>query len=179
MMAKRRIASERRLHFLYLVATLLFTASCSPKNEAAVPKKKDPASAAIPIHTTGVDRISIQRQVDLAGTLISPDQARVSSEVAGVVRRVPVDLGQEVSPGQVLVELEPRELELALRRAESQLRQTESQLGIDGTTVKEPLPDEQIAAVRTAIANRDDAHAQLARAKFRRPTSTRRRQESR
>ena len=110
------------------------------------------------IQTTDVQRISIQRQVDLAGSLISPDQAKVSSEVAGVVRKVFVELGQEVGVGQVVVTLDPRELDLALQRARSQLRQTEAQLGIDGVRTKEPLPDEQISSVRMAIANRDDAH---------------------
>ena len=116
------------------------------------------------IQTTSVQRISIQRQVDLAGSLVSPDQAKVSSEVAGVVRKVLVELGQEVEVGQVVVTLDPREIDLALQRARSQLRQTEAQLGIDGVRIKEPLPDEQISSIRMAIANRDDAQAQLRRA---------------
>jgi RND family efflux transporter MFP subunit len=120
--------------------------------------------AAVPIRVVSPERVSFQRQVDLAGTLVSIDQARVSSEVAGMVREVLVNLGEEVSAGQILVRLDPQELEIALRRAESQLRQTEAQLGIDGVRVKEPPPDEEIAAVRTAAANRDDARAQLARA---------------
>ncbi len=118
----------------------------------------------VPVATTNVQRISIQRQVDLAGSLISPDQAKVSSEVAGVVRKVFVELGQEVGVGQVVVKLDARELDLALQRAQSQLRQTEAQLGIDGVRTKEPLPDEQISSIRMAIANRDDAMAQLRRA---------------
>ena len=119
---------------------------------------------AVNIQTTRVQRISIQRQVDLAGSLISPDQAKVSSEVAGVVRKVLVELGQEVEVGQVVVALDPREIDLALQRARSQLKQTEAQLGIDGVRTKEPLPDEQISSIRMAIANRDDAQAQLRRA---------------
>jgi RND family efflux transporter MFP subunit len=118
----------------------------------------------VAIRTTGVQRISIQREVDLAGSLISPDQAKVSSEVAGVVRQVLVELGQEVAAGQVVVKLDPQELDLALRRAQSQLRQTEAQLGIDGVRVKEPPPDEQISSIRLAMANKDDAQAQLRRA---------------
>lgn len=121
-------------------------------------------AAEVAVQTTGVQRISIQREVDLAGSLISPDQAKVSSEVAGVVRRVLVELGQEVGAGQIVVKLDPRELDLALQRARSQLRQTEAQLGIDGVRIKEPPPDEQISSVRLAIANRDDAMAQLRRA---------------
>jgi RND family efflux transporter MFP subunit len=111
-----------------------------------------------------VQRISIQREIDLAGSLISPNQAKVSSEVAGVVQQIPVELGQEVKAGQAVAKLDPQELNLALQRAKSQLRQTEAQLGIDGARVKEPPPDEQISSVRLAIANRDDAQAQLRRA---------------
>jgi RND family efflux transporter MFP subunit len=121
-------------------------------------------SAEVPIQTTKIQRISIQREVDLAGSLVSPDQAKVSSEVAGVVRQVLVELGQDVQAGQVVVRLDSTELDLALQRARSQLKQTEAQLGIDGTHYKEPPPDDQISSVRLAAANRDDALAQLRRA---------------
>jgi multidrug efflux pump subunit AcrA (membrane-fusion protein) len=111
----------------------------------------------VAIQTTTLKRISVQREVDLQGTLLSPDQAKVSSEVAGIIRDVPVQLGTEVKPGDVLVRIEPRELQLALDRAESALRQTEAQLGIDPSQDRHPPADNQIASVRQAIANRDDA----------------------
>jgi RND family efflux transporter MFP subunit len=120
--------------------------------------------SAVAIETTTLRRISVQREVDLSGTLMSPDQAKVSSEVAGIVRAVPVQLGTDVRAGDVLVRLEPRELELAAERAESALRQVEAQLGIDRAQDRQPPPDEQIASVRQAIANRDDAQAAYARA---------------
>ena len=119
---------------------------------------------AVQIRTTTLQRISLQRTADLSGTLVSPDQARVSSEVAGVVRDVLVEIGQEVKVGQDLVHLDTVELNLALQRAESALRQTEAQLGIDSSHGGQIPPNEQISTVRTAAANRDDAHAQLARA---------------
>ena len=114
--------------------------------------------------TTTVQRISVQREVDLSGTLLSPDQARVSSEVAGIIRDVPVQLGTEVRAGDLLVRLEPRELQLALDRAEGQLRQIEAQLGIDHSQAQRPPADEQIASVRQAMANRDDARNTFKRA---------------
>lgn len=116
------------------------------------------------VQTAPVQRISIDRSVDLSGTLVSPDQARVSGEVAGVVRDVLVEIGQEVKVGQELVRLDTTELNLALQRAESALRQTEAQLGIDASRGSEMPQDDQISAVRTAAANREDARAQLARA---------------
>src|SRR5262249_49181964 len=64
----------------------------------------------------------------------------------------------EVRAGDVLVRLEPRELQLALDRAESAMHQTEAQLGLDrGQNSKQPPSDDQIASVRQALANRDDA----------------------
>lgn len=120
--------------------------------------------AAVQTDTTTVKRISVQREVDLSGTLMSPDQAKVSSEVAGIVQAVPVQLGSEVRAGAVLVQLNPRELELALERAESALRQVEAQLGIDRPQDKRPPADDQIASVRQATANRDDARNMFKRA---------------
>jgi RND family efflux transporter MFP subunit len=115
----------------------------------------------VDVRTATIQRISIQRSVELSGTLVSPDQARVSSEVAGIVRDVLVEIGQEVKVGQELVRLDTIELNLALQRTESALRQTEAQLGIaEGS----PTPDDQTSAIRTAAANRDDARSQLARA---------------
>ena len=116
------------------------------------------------VQTAPIQRISIQRSVDLSGTLTSPDQAHVSSEVAGIVRDVLFEIGQEVTVGQELVRLDATELNLALQRAESALRQTEAQLGIDASRSDQIPPDDQVAAVRTAAANREDARAQLARA---------------
>jgi membrane fusion protein, multidrug efflux system len=121
-------------------------------------------SAAIPIDTTTLQRISIQRQVDLSGTLLSPDQARVSSEVAGIILDVPVQLGSEVRPRDTLVRLDTRELQLAADRAESALRQVEAQLGIDRGQDRQPPADDQIASIRQAIANRDDARNAFKRA---------------
>jgi RND family efflux transporter MFP subunit len=108
------------------------------------------------IQTAHVGKMSVERRADLSGTLVSPDQARVSSEVAGIVREVPVQLGSEVRAGDPLVKLEPRELQIALERASSALRQVEAQLGM-ASGQREPPPDEQIASVQQALVNRDDA----------------------
>jgi membrane fusion protein (multidrug efflux system) len=136
----------------------------SPDASAAGGRGGRGGGGAISVQTTGIQRMSIQRQVDLAGTLLSPDQAKISSEVAGRVRDVPVQLGTEVRKNDVLVTIEPQELQFALDRAESQLRQVEAQLGIDRTRDRQPPPDDQIASVRQAMANRDDARSTFKRA---------------
>ena len=120
--------------------------------------------AAVVTQVAPVQRMTVQREVDLSGTLTSPEQARISSEVAGIVRDVRVQLGTEVRAGDVIARLEPRELQLALDRAESALRQVEAQLGIDHLKEKQPPADDQIASVRQATANRDDARSAFERA---------------
>jgi len=116
----------------------------------------------IEVRTTGVQRISIQRQIELSGNLASIDQVKVSTKVADTVVFANIDLGKEVRAGEVLVKLDDRELQLARDRAESALKQTEAQLGLDPTKPNTIPPDEQIASVRTAIANRDDAKVKFA-----------------
>src|SRR5438309_10507813 len=119
------------------IAALLTISGCSQQGDSKDQKgfgqrgRGGPGGQAVQIRTTTLQRISLQRTADLSGTLVSPDQARVSSEVAGVVRDVLVEIGQEVKVLQELVRLDTVELNLALERAESALRQTEAQLGID------------------------------------------------
>ena len=153
------------------ISALLAVSGCSqqgaPKDQKGFGQRGGrggQGGSVVNIRTTTLQRISLQRTADLSGTLVSPDQARVSSEVAGVVRDVLVEIGKEVKVGQELVHLDTVELNLALQRAESALRQTEAQLGIDSSRGGQIPPDDQISTVRTATANRDDARAQLARA---------------
>jgi membrane fusion protein (multidrug efflux system) len=154
-----------------LVSAILLAASAAACQKPAAggtgnagPRGGRGGGVAVSVQTARLQRIAIQRDVDLQGTLLSPDQAKVSSEVAGIILEVPVQLGTEVRAGDPLVRLEPRELQLALDRAESAMHQTEAQLGVDRASSAKPPTDDQIASVRQAIANRDDATNTFARA---------------
>ena len=153
-----------------MVALALFGATLTTACGQGSPQagKKGGGGPAVPIRTTTVQRMAVQRQVDLAGTLMSPDQARVSSEAAGIVRKVLVDIGSEVRAGDPLVRLDSQELSLALARAESALKQTRAQLGMHGAVdAADGIPaDEDISSVRNAAATRDDARQAEARAKM-------------
>lgn len=149
---------------LSLACAAVAAAGCS---QPAGGQARRGGAPAVAIHTTTVQRMAIQRQVDLAGTLLSPDQAKVSTEAAGIVRQVLVEIGREVRVGDPLVRLGPQELSLALARAESALRQTRAQLGMHGAidAADTPPPDDEIGSVRNALASREDAVATRDRAK--------------
>ena len=119
----------------------------------------------VAVETAGLSRIRVERRVDVAGTLAADDLVRVSSQVAGIVSDVAVELGDEVQAGGLLVRLEPRELTLAAERAESALRQVEAQLGIEEDGEGPPPADEDVPSVRQARAARDDAGTALVRAR--------------
>jgi membrane fusion protein, multidrug efflux system len=155
----------RSVHLL-VVGVSLTIAGCN-SGQAAGPgngRGRGRGGPAVQVETAMVSRMSIERHADLSGTLVSPDQAKVSSEVAGIVREVPVQLGTEVRAGDTLVRLEPRELALALERADSALKQVEAQLGLVRSDSEQAPPDEDVATVRQAAANRDDAKAAFERA---------------
>jgi RND family efflux transporter MFP subunit len=157
------------MSWIPVVLVLLVTAGCNNANSGGGPGggRGRGSGPAVSVRTTAVQRMSIQRQVDLAGTLLSPDQAKVSAEAAGVVRSVLVEIGSQVRAGDPLVKLEPRELALALARAESALRQTRAQLGMHGTLDggDTPPPDDEIGSVKNALATLNDARATADRSK--------------
>ena len=162
-----------RRHLAFVIGLALLCAGCEKSAGQAAGAgggrgggRGGRGAPAVQTTTTPVQRMSVQREVDLSGTLLSPDQARISSEVAGIVRDVRVQLGTEVRAGDVIARLEPRELQLALDRAESALRQVEAQLGIDRSQDKTPPADDQIASMRQAAANRDDARNAFDRAQL-------------
>jgi RND family efflux transporter MFP subunit len=175
MIAISELRSPRRLTCSAVLMTAAALAACGGGSGATSANggsagrggRGGVSGPAVPVRTVTVQRIAIERQVELAGNLLSPDQAKVSAEVAGVVRQVAVEIGSEVRVGQPLVLLEPRELDLALARAESSLRQTYAQLGMHGSLDGDAQtpPDDEVASVKTAIANRDDAKANYERAR--------------
>ena len=111
--------------------------------------------------------MAVQRQVDLAGTLLSPDQAQVSAEAAGVVRQVLVEIGREVRVGDPLVRLEPRSWRWRWRapRARCGRPAPSSACPIRRPRTMRRRPTTRSGRCSNALANRDDARASAERAK--------------
>ena len=78
----------------------------------------------------GVARVSIQPLRDLVifterdapATAISRNESRISAQVSAVVEQIPVQVGEVVKQGTILVMLDPRDYELAVNRAEASLK---------------------------------------------------------
>jgi RND family efflux transporter MFP subunit len=77
---------------------------------------------AVAVTTAPVEARDVARVVDTSGSLLAWEEVTLSTSVAGTVARLAVDLGDRVQAGQVVAELDPRELALGVQQAAAALR---------------------------------------------------------
>jgi len=92
--------SLRLPSILFLV---IASAACS-KSETAQARSRDDAAKTVKVER--VKEEQIHRAVEVVGTLAAVDEVTVSSEAEGRVSRLLADLGDRVTAGQTLVELD-------------------------------------------------------------------------
>jgi len=100
-------------------ALLGFLTACSK------PEEKD-AEAAAPVEVAAVVRQPIQRTITASGILWPKDQATLVAKVSAVVRKFHVNRGDTVRAGELLAELENRDLQASVRENRSLLDQADS-----------------------------------------------------
>src|SRR5947209_13327403 len=113
-------------------ATLLFSCGQGEKKEAAE------AEAPTPVEVDPVTRGPIDLIVNANAVLYPVNQANVTSKISAPIRRVLVNRGDHVKAGQLLAELESRDLAAAAQESKSQVDQAQSALQtVTGATIPE------------------------------------------
>jgi RND family efflux transporter MFP subunit len=107
-------------------------------------------------------RESVQRSVALVGTLFGEEEAAISNKIPGRIRTIAADVGDVVTGGALLAELELEDFTLAEKAAERALEAVLARLGIAAVPDEHFDPD-GVATVERAIAERENAKAKLAR----------------
>lgn len=98
------------------------------RGESAEPEKKTGAPPPpIKVETAAVEIRKMPRYLTLTGSVIADRQADVAANVVGRVRQAPIERGQAVREGQVLVVVDSRAANLSASAAAAQLRVVESQ----------------------------------------------------
>ena len=105
----------------------------------------------------------IRRQVDVVGTLAAREEVVVSAEVDGRVARLVHDLGDRVTAGEALIELDGEKLQYRADAQRAALEQARARYGASGDGELPPL--EHVPAVVSTSAQLADAQQQLERAK--------------
>ena len=104
------------------------------------------AKQAVPVSVAMPEQQKVGQQLTLTGTLTARQHARLSARTDGLVARVLVDAGDEVSAGQILLELDPALAKQQLQQLQAASRVTATELAETGRLVAEAeqLSDQQL-----------------------------------
>jgi RND family efflux transporter MFP subunit len=112
-----------------------------------------------------VQEESTRARVEAVGSLFALDESTISSQVEGEVSKILVDVGDVVKEGQLLVAIEPTELQYAVESQRAAVRQVRSQLGI-GPNDPPPSDPTKVAFVQRAAADMLDARQRYDRSRL-------------
>lgn len=130
----------------------LAIARCSRSPGGRARAKDDKARA---IRVEAVRQESVTRAIEVVGTLAAEDQVTVSSQADGAVSKVLADLGDRVTAGQVLVELDREKLQYNLDLQRAALTRALAKYGASEPGQLPPVeqtPDVQKAAAELSQA---------------------------
>ena len=133
------------------LAALTLT-GCS-KTETAQARGRD--EAARPVKVEAVRQESVHRAIEVVGTLAAVDEVTVSSQVEGTVSRILADLGDRVTTGQPMVELDREKLQYNYDQQKAALARALAKYGgneMGHLPSIERTPDVQKAAAELAQA---------------------------
>ena len=107
----------------------LIAPGCTNAPEATGEARADEIRS-IPVTVAAAELRPVERTIPVTGTLKGWEQVAVGSKKTGRVVKVLHDMGDRVAPGDILVELEKVDAELAVSQAESQYLAELVKLGI-------------------------------------------------
>lgn len=119
--------SVRRACLFVPLAFVIAAATACGKSETAQARGRD--NVAKPISIERVQEQSVQRVVEVVGTLAAVDEVTVSSEADGLVSKILHDLGDRVRAGDALVELDREKAEYNLEQQRAALQRALAQYG--------------------------------------------------
>ena len=134
-------------------------AGCS-KTETAQARGRD--TAVKPVQVEEVRQETVRRAVEVVGTLAAVDQVTVSSETEGKVSRILADLGDRVTAGQALIQLDNEKQQYNFDQQKAALARALAQYG---AADPQHLPDiEKTPDVQKASADLQQAKQSFERA---------------
>ena len=94
-----------------------------------------PKAAPVALSTVTVTRGDVSSTVSSSGTVISPSDIALAPTVSGTLSKLNVKVGQSVSAGQVLAQMDTTSLSSSVAQAQSSLAQAQANLAAITTTV--------------------------------------------
>ena len=107
--------------------TPLLLAGCGGAGSSVEATSPAPEAAPVSIHTAVAEGREVPTVVRATGTFVADESSEVTPSVSGQVVATPVNVGDMVKAGDVLVRLDDRDARLKLGQAQAALQQAEAQ----------------------------------------------------
>lgn len=135
---------------LVLLAVSIFiyapVAQTSTATETSAPKKEEPMQ----VKAVVVEEREVKIWNQFSGRVAAVEEAEIRPQVSGRITKIYFEDGQQVSAGQLLLEIDPRPFKAAVEEAEAQLAAAKSQ----NELAKRELERAEILVEKKAIAKR-------------------------
>ncbi|MCI0705485.1 MAG: biotin/lipoyl-binding protein, partial [Planctomycetia bacterium] len=105
---------KRAILCVGLVTVVLLIPACASKSGSSTPSDE---AKPVPVTVGEAKAITLRRTVSVVGTLNAFEDVQLAPRVSGRVLRVFKDVGDRVSPGELLLELDATEYRLAVEQA--------------------------------------------------------------
>ncbi len=138
---KRNVLIIGAVIIVVVIAVLYFGLSQMNANAAA--------ATTLRAQTTPVRLGNLVATVAAAGNISTPNDASLAFQTTGKVAQVNVQVGDQVKQGQVLMTLDPTDLQLALKTAQSNL--ANAQANLDSAKIKASQNVNQLIIAKTSL----------------------------
>jgi len=135
-----------------LLAAVL--AGCSQQTQKQAGKAVQ-AAAPVEIKVAAATARKVERAIAVTGSLLPDETVSLSFEVGGTISRILVDFGQNVRKGQLLAEIDRKDLNLQMERSRAALAQALARVGLGPD--QENVNPESTPSIRQALAMYEDA----------------------
>ncbi|MBL8230998.1 MAG: efflux RND transporter periplasmic adaptor subunit [Bryobacterales bacterium] len=151
------------MKYFAVLLLMIVAAGCTSKAKQPAVEASAPAKAAPQVQVTRAEARRIDRSILVTGSLHPDETVTISSEVQGRISSIKVDFGQTVRKGDVVVEVEKTELQIAVDRSKAALAQALARVGLDASN-----PDQtptSTPSMRQAMAQLEDTRFKYENAK--------------
>jgi RND family efflux transporter MFP subunit len=115
--------------------------------------------APVEVTVAAVRRESLDRTVDVVGTLYGDEEATISAKVSGRIRQILKDIGDRAAPGEELAQVDPTDYELVVAQQEMAVGEALARLGLS------ELPPADFDVTKVATVQRASLQADNAKAR--------------
>lgn len=148
-----------RIAAVMILAALAFS-GCTKKENAATTARLPSTPVFRGAKILVLSSTALRDEREVMGTVRSSEIVTLSSKLLGTITSIPVRLGMHVSKGQLIARIDAKDIEAQIGKVEAAIREAD-----EGGSELESADLSAQSAIKAAEANRDFAHATLARFK--------------